>query len=96
MRASINFFFFRWWKEHESVFPHIAQIARRVLCIPATSAPSERIFSVAGLTIANARARLNGDIAAAQIFLHDAYPQMERLQELQNSRYARQEAARFV
>ena len=84
----------KWWKEDDSEFPLIAQIARRVLCMPATSAPSERIFSVAGLTISNARARLQGDIAGAQIFLHDAYPQMERLQDLQDDRQGRQNVAR--
>ena len=79
----------------EGAWEVIAQIAWRVLCIPATSAPSERIFSIAGLTIANARARLHGDVAGAQIFLHDAYPQMERLQDLYDARQqGRQVAAR--
>jgi hypothetical protein len=42
-----------------------------VLCIPATSAPSERLFSTAGLTVSKKRARLNGGNAAALIFLHE-------------------------
>lgn len=58
-----------WWKANEFRFPILAKLARRTLCVPATSAPSERVFSAAGLTIANNRARLNGDLAAAQIFL---------------------------
>ena len=63
-----------WWRQHKRRYPTISALARRILCIPATSAPSKRLFSVAGLTIANNRARMHGDVAAAQIFLHDAYP----------------------
>ena len=62
-----------WWRENEVYFPNIALLARRVLCIPATSAPSERVFSAAGLTIAKDRARLQPDIADDLVFLHDLH-----------------------
>ena len=60
-----------WWKAHQARFPMLSVLARKYLAIPATSAPSERLFSSAGLTIAKERARLTPEHAANLIFLHD-------------------------
>lgn len=60
-----------WWKNNENRFPRLAKLAKRYLAIQATSAPAERLFSVAGLTIANGRAGLLPDNAAMLIFLHE-------------------------
>ncbi|CAN0151533.1 unnamed protein product, partial [Discosporangium mesarthrocarpum] len=34
----------KWWAEHENLCPSVARLARKLLCIPATSPPSERLF----------------------------------------------------
>ena len=44
-----------------------------MLSIPATSAPSERLFSDAGVTIAKDRACLLPDVTGLNIFLQDAW-----------------------
>jgi hypothetical protein len=49
----------------------------KLLSIPATSAPSERVFSTDGLTIAKDRARLEPERANQLVFLHDSLPQLE-------------------
>jgi len=52
-----------WWKMNEKTYPHIACLARSYLAIPATSAPSERIFSRAGRLLTAKRASMSSDIA---------------------------------
>lgn len=37
-----------WWKAHESLYPNVARLVNRYLAVPATSVPSERVFSTAG------------------------------------------------
>ena len=39
-----------YWTINESRFPHLSILAQKFLAIPATSAPAERLFSVAGKT----------------------------------------------
>ena len=57
------------WKVNENKFPVLSQLARKYLIIPATSAPTERLFSTASLVISKKRSRLNPDVAGTQIFL---------------------------
>jgi hypothetical protein len=72
-----------WWKLKQHQFPLLAALAKKYLGIPATSAPSERVFSTAGLTIANMRSRLLPDTAAELVFLHDALPAIEKYCKLE-------------
>ncbi len=64
----------KWWKLHQSSFPFLSLLAMKLLPIPATSAPLERVFSMTGLTIAKDRARLEPDRANQLVFLHDSLP----------------------
>jgi len=50
-----------------------------VLAIPATSAPTERLFSTAGRTITAERNRLSPDMADALIFLRGAMEVVDTL-----------------
>lgn len=63
-----------WWRDNCRQFPLLSILARRLLCIPATSAPTERVFSTAGLTISNSRASILPQNASNLIFLHDSWP----------------------
>ena len=59
-----------WWKDNNVHFPNLAKVAKSLLCIPATSAAAERIFSTAGLTVNKLRFSLNPDTVDALIFLN--------------------------
>ncbi|XP_077095961.1 E3 SUMO-protein ligase ZBED1-like [Siphateles boraxobius] len=61
---------FMWWKTNECKFPHVAKAAKRLLCVPGTSVPSERIFSTAGDIVSANRSRLAPDSVDRLIFLH--------------------------
>jgi hypothetical protein len=50
-----------WWASHKSSFPHLFRMAFDILNIPATSVPSEQIFSKARDVITKKRNRLSKD-----------------------------------
>jgi hypothetical protein len=70
-----------WWRVIATKFPMVAKLAMQLLAIPETSAPSERVFSVAGITIANDRARLLPKSANELLFLHEALVSIKRYEE---------------
>ena len=72
-----------WWRTNAASLPYLARLARKLLCIPATSASTERIFSSAGLTITRLRARLTPDNASNILFLAGAY---EKVKEFDDER----------
>jgi hypothetical protein len=60
-----------WWNKNKLVFPKIAKVAHKYLGIPATSVPSERLFSSAGNVISSRRKELLPEHAEQLVVLHD-------------------------
>lgn len=58
-----------WWKTYEVNFPRVSLLAQKYLCIPATSSPSERVFSTGGNIVTCHRAVLKPDKVDKLIFL---------------------------
>lgn len=48
----------QWWASNAARFPSLSELARRVLCVPASSTPSERAFSTSGHVAEQRRATL--------------------------------------
>ena len=59
-----------WWKAEYRRFPTLSQLAKKYLCIPATSVPSERVFSSGGHIVSSLRARLHPKNVSKPIFCH--------------------------
>ena len=60
----------KWWQENETRYPHVRNLAHRVLAAPPTSVPSEQIFSKAGLVVCKKRAALKPAVVDALLFLN--------------------------
>ncbi|CAF1461710.1 unnamed protein product [Rotaria sordida] len=58
-----------YWKEHQTLFPLIASIARKILGIPASNTSVERLFSSCKNTITDKRTRLGAEKLNKMMFL---------------------------
>ena len=67
-----------WWRLNEYLYPCLGKFARRVLAIPATSAPSERIFSIAGQIVTKRRNRLTGNAVTLLVWLAGAWDAVDK------------------
>jgi len=59
-----------WWRAHKHKYPLLSKVARKYLSIPATSAPSERAFSVLGQVINDNRSQLSPRKVHKVFFVH--------------------------
>ena len=59
-----------WWKKNELFFPRLSILAKKYLCIPASSTPSERIFSLCGTLVSKKRSRLSPSKVGLLVFLN--------------------------
>ena len=60
----------QFWLDNKSVLPKLFTVARQVLCVPASSAASERVFSTAGRLLEKRRTTLSPATVNSLPFLH--------------------------
>eukprot|EP00873_Tetraselmis_striata_P029455 jgi/Tetstr1/449719/TSEL_036787.t2 len=58
-----------WWRMHHADFPLVAELARLLLCIPASQIECERIFSLAELVTQHLRNRMGVEMMSQQVFI---------------------------
>ena len=58
-----------WWKLHNELYPLLSQVAKKYLCVPATSTVSERLFSRSGRIVTPIRSSLKPDSVEMLVFL---------------------------
>ncbi|CAM4455072.1 unnamed protein product [Leuciscus chuanchicus] len=59
----------KWWMESQRLYPRLSNLARKYLCIPATSSSSERVFSTCGNIVTCLRSSLKPDHVNRLVFL---------------------------
>ena len=59
-----------WWAQNEGRYPRLAKLSKIYLAIPATSTPSERVFSLAGNTVTRQRSSLHPSHVNTLVFLN--------------------------
>ncbi len=59
-----------WWQQNSSRFPNLQKLARKYLCTPGSSVPSERVFSTAGQLISERRSRITPQNIDMMLFLN--------------------------
>ena len=57
-----------WWRDHKSIYPTLCKLARKTLCIVATSVPSESLFSISGNVISQKKILLNTTVCGTVNF----------------------------
>lgn len=61
------------WTKNKQLFPELFKLAKKYLCVPATSVPAERIFSKAGLMTKDRRNRIKEKNLDYLIFINKNY-----------------------
>lgn len=59
-----------WWKEREHIYPRLYYLAKKKLCVPATSVACERAFSKAGMVISKRRSSLSAAKVNKLLFIN--------------------------
>ena len=70
---------FEWWINKKSKYPILARLARIYLAVPATSTPSERLFSDAGNLLTFKRTRINPELFKRMMFLKRNAPKIDNI-----------------
>ncbi|KAM4703049.1 E3 SUMO-protein ligase ZBED1-like [Rhinophrynus dorsalis] len=60
----------QWWKMHHTQYPLLARAARKLLAIPATSVPTNWLFTDAGMAVYRKRSALTAEHVDMLIFLN--------------------------
>ena len=68
----------KFWSDRKNIFPYMSKVAQKWLGVVATSAPSERLFSVLGNTVTKKRNRLSPELVNAIAF-NWSYDQRENI-----------------
>lgn len=71
-----------WWRSKREKYPVLSRLARKFLCLQATSVASERVWSTAGNVLTSRRSRLHPLALEALVLIHENYTALKQAHEL--------------
>ena len=77
MPAEIGTEVLKFWKDNQKKFPLLSEAARKWLCVPASSAPSERVFSSGGNIISYKRTKLQPEQVEKLLYIQQNYDRVK-------------------
>jgi hypothetical protein len=72
----------KWWRDNRSRYPVLERLARKYLCIQATSVPTERVWSTAGNVLTARRSSLHPLNLECLVLIHENYGALRGLYEI--------------
>ena len=60
-----------WWKVKKEIYPNVAKLARKYLCVQGSSTPAERVMSEMGNVLTKKRLNLTDDLFSKIMYLGD-------------------------
>jgi hypothetical protein len=69
-----------WWAANEKLFPRLAKLAKKYLCVPATTVPSERAFSSASNVDTRHRHAMDPETLEKCVLIHHYFCEQRRAQ----------------
>ena len=69
----------QYWNNQQNKFPYLTRLARKMLCIPASSSTSERVFSTAGNILTERRTCLSIDNIEMLVFIKENMKEMKNI-----------------
>eukprot|EP00873_Tetraselmis_striata_P017127 jgi/Tetstr1/437391/TSEL_026075.t2 len=79
-----------WWRMHHADFPLVAELARLLLCIPASQIECERIFPLAGLVTKHLRNRMGVEMMSQEVFIKKNFDAATEVQDILMQAYGPQ------
>lgn len=78
-----------WWKQNANRFPNLAKIARDILCIPASSANIEQLFSIALDILSAKRNKMKPLLFGMTVFIRRNLQVLENIKQIRAQRAKR-------
>lgn len=73
-----------WWSTNKEYYKHLYECSRKIFCIPATSAPSERMFSKLWTNMTEERCNIKTNSLSQSLFLQTNFSKAELEGQIKN------------